>query len=124
MSHVFPLVKSGVATQPASANPSVMPASLQVRNHAASSWGVLQEQLTLNHRVPGSSPGALRKPHLSDTTPNRAFLRGFPATHIPDFGLCGRLRISVAIFGALSPHPKIPFPAASFEREVRLHKPP
>jgi hypothetical protein len=27
----------------------------------------------------------------------------------------------VAIFGALSPHPKIPFPAAGLEREVRPH---
>jgi hypothetical protein len=42
-------------------------------------------------------------------TPDRAFLRGFPATYFPDFGLCGRSRISVAIFGALSLHPKIPF---------------
>jgi hypothetical protein len=50
-------------------------------------------------------------------TPKRAFLRGFPATYFPDFGLCGRSRISVAIFGALSLHPKtlhpkIPFLAA------------
>jgi hypothetical protein len=37
----------------------------------------------------------------------------------PDFGLCGCLRISVAIFGALSPHPKNPFPAAGLKREVR-----
>src|SRR6266852_2615987 len=66
-------------------------------------------------------PSSLRKPHVSDTTPNRAFLRGFPATHFPDFGLCGRTRILVAIFGALSPHAKIPFPAASLEREVRRH---
>jgi hypothetical protein len=34
-------------------------------------------QQTLNQRVPGSS---LRKPHISDMTPKRAFLRGFPAT--------------------------------------------
>jgi len=58
-------------------------------------------------------PSSLRKPHVSDTTPNRAFLRGFPATHFPDFGLCGRTRILVAIFGALSPHLKIPGPALS-----------
>src|SRR5258706_11636824 len=60
---------------------------------------------TLNQR-------SLRKPHVSDTTPNRAFLRGFPATQFPDFGLCVRSRILVAVFGTLSPHPKIPFPAA------------
>jgi hypothetical protein len=42
--------------------------------------------------------------------PNRAFLRGFPATQFPDFGLCVRSRILVAVFGTLSPHPKIPFP--------------
>src|SRR5258705_1754723 len=45
-------------------------------------------------------------------TPDRAFLRGFPATYFPDFGLCGGSRISLAIFGALSLHPKIPFLAA------------
>ncbi len=49
---------------------------------------------------------------LALTTPNSAFLRGFLATHFPDFGLRGRLRILVAIFGALSLHPRIPFPAA------------
>src|SRR5258706_11580005 len=53
------------------------------------------ETMSLNQRVPGSSP--LRKPHVSDTTPNRAFLRGFPATHFLDFGLCRRSRILVAI---------------------------
>src|SRR5258707_10120743 len=42
-------------------------------------------------------PSSLRKPHVSDTTPNRAFLRGFPATHFWDFGLCRRSRILVAI---------------------------
>ena len=42
-------------------------------------------------------PSSLRKPHVSDTTPNRAFLRGFPATHFLDFGLCRRSRILVAI---------------------------
>jgi hypothetical protein len=26
--------------------------------------------------------------NVSDTPPNRVFLRGFPATHFPDFGLC------------------------------------
>jgi hypothetical protein len=36
-------------------------------------------------------PSSLRKPHVSDTTPNRAFLRGFPATHFSDLvseGVC------------------------------------
>ncbi len=46
------------------------------------------------------------------------FLRGFPAAQFPDFGLCRRSRILVVIFGALSLHPKIPFPAAGLEREV------
>src|SRR5258707_15229658 len=54
-------------------------------------------------------------------TPNRAFLRGFSATQFPDFGLCWRSRFFVMIFGALSLHPKIPFPAAGLEREVRPH---
>jgi hypothetical protein len=30
------------------------------------------------------------------------------------FGLCGRSPAVAAVFGALSPHPKIPFPAAGF----------
>jgi hypothetical protein len=41
---------------------------------------------------------------------------GFPATQIPDLRLCGRSPVLVVIFGALSPHPKIPFPAAGLER--------
>ena len=69
-------------------------------------------------------PSSLRKPYVSDTTPNRAFLRGFPATHFLDFGLCGRSRILVVIFGALSLHPKIPFPAPAIEREVRAQLKP
>ena len=64
-------------------------------------------------------PSSLCKPHVSGTALNRAFLRGFPATHFPDFGLCRRSRILAAIFGALSLHPKIPFPAAGIEPEVR-----
>jgi transposase InsO family protein len=60
-------------------------------------------------------PSSLCKPHVSGTTLNRAFPRGFPATHFPDFGLCRRSRILEAIFGALSLHPKIPFPAAGIE---------
>src|SRR5258705_6531864 len=58
-------------------------------------------------------PPSLRKPRVCSTTPNRAFLRGFPTTHFSDFGLCGRSRVSGTILGALSPHPKIPFPAGS-----------
>jgi hypothetical protein len=52
-------------------------------------------------------------------TPNRAFLRGFSATDFPDLGLRERWRTLVAIFGALSPHPKIPFPAAGLEAPCR-----
>jgi len=55
---------------------------------------------------------SLRKPRVSDTTPNRALLRGFPAAYFSDFGLCRRSGFFVTIFGALSLHPKIPFPAA------------
>ena len=50
---------------------------------------------------------------------NRAYPRGFPATQFSDLVSVGRWRVLVAIFGALSPHPKIPFPAAWLEREVR-----
>ena len=63
-------------------------------------------------------PSSLRKPRVSGTTSNRAFLRAFPATQFPDSGLCGRSRILVAAFGALSLHPEIPFPEAVVEREV------
>jgi hypothetical protein len=35
-------------------------------------------------------PFSLRKPHVSGTTPNRAFLRGFSATHFPEFSLYRR----------------------------------
>src|SRR6266403_6008386 len=66
-------------------------------------------------------PSSLRKPHDSDTTQNRAFLRGSPATYFTDFGLCGRSTALAAVFGALSPHPKIPFPAAGFGHEIRPH---
>ena len=63
-------------------------------------------------------PSSLRKPRVSGTTSNRAFLRAFPASQFPDFGLWGRSRILVAVFGALSLHPKIPFPAAGLARKV------
>jgi hypothetical protein len=66
-------------------------------------------------------PSSLRKPEVSDTTPNRAFPRGFSATQFPDLGLRGRSYIFGAVFGALSPHPKIPFPAAVVEGEVGPH---
>jgi hypothetical protein len=49
----------------------------------------------------------LRKPHLFDTAPNKAFLRGFPASHFSDFGLCWRPRILMIIFGALSRMPSV-----------------
>jgi hypothetical protein len=46
-------------------------------------------------------------------------IRGdFPATHFSDLVSVGRWRVLVAIVGALSPHPKIPFPAGGFEHEV------
>jgi len=45
---------------------------------------------------------------------NRAFLRGSRATYFSDFGLCGRSPALAAVFGALSPHPKNPVPAAGF----------
>src|SRR5258707_14727439 len=69
-------------------------------------------------------PSSLRKPRVSSTPSNRAFLRAFPATQFPDSGLCGRSRILVAAFGALSLHPEIPFPAAVVEREVRTRLKP
>jgi hypothetical protein len=69
-------------------------------------------------------PSSLRKPRVSGTTSNRAFLRAFPATQFADSGLCGRSRILVAAFGALSLHPEIPFPAAVVEREVRTRLKP
>src|SRR5260370_38136722 len=70
------------------------------------------------------SRSSLRKPPFPESTPNRAFLRGFPTTHFPDFCLCERSPILVAIFGGLSPHPKIPFPAAGFGHKIRPHLQP
>src|ERR1700686_4765901 len=64
-------------------------------------------------------PSSLRKPGVSDTTPNRAFLRGFPATQFPNLGLCGRSRILLAVFGVPSPHLKFPFPATRLGRGER-----
>src|SRR5258708_28360341 len=64
-------------------------------------------------------PSSLRKPPISDTTPNRAFLRGFPAAPFPDFGLYERSRILGVVFGPLSPHLEIPFPAQQQRRPRR-----
>jgi hypothetical protein len=66
----------------------------------------------------GPPPSSLRKPPFPESTPNRALLRGFPATYFQDFGLCRRSRFFAMIFGALSLHPKIPFPAAGLKHEV------
>src|SRR5258705_6630315 len=84
--------------------------------------GDVHQQMTLNHRVPGSSPGALRKPHVSDTTPNRAFRRGFPATHFLDFGLCRRSRILVAILALCLCIQKFRSRQPGFEHEVGPHR--
>ena len=62
-------------------------------------------------------PSSLRKPHVSDTTPNRAFLRGFPATHFLDFGLCRRSRILVAILALCLCIQKFRSRQPGFERE-------
>src|SRR6267378_1691215 len=67
-------------------------------------------------------PSSLRKPPFPQSTPNRAVLRGFPATCFPDFGLCRHSPFFVMVFGALSLHPKNPFPAG-FECEVGPHAP-
>jgi hypothetical protein len=45
-------------------------------------------------------PSSVRKPYDSGSPPNSAFCAGFPATHLPGFGLCRRWRILV---GFLSP---------------------
>src|SRR5712672_1940910 len=67
-------------------------------------------------------PSSLRKPPFPESTPNRALQRGFPATYFPDFGLCRHSPFFVMVFGALSLHPKNPFPAG-FECEVGPHAP-
>src|SRR5258707_1809845 len=66
-------------------------------------------------------PSSLRKPHVSDTTPNRAFLRGFPATHFLDFGLCRRSRILVAILALCLCLQKLRSPQPGLEHEVVPH---
>jgi len=55
-----------------------------------------QRPVRIRLRTPPSSPC---KPRVSGKAPNRAFLRGFPATQFPDFCLCERSPILVAIFG-------------------------
>src|ERR1700676_102903 len=67
-------------------------------------------------------PSSLRKPHVSDTTPNRAFLRGFPATHFLDFGLCRRSRILVAILALCLCIQKFHSRQPGFEHEVGPHR--
>ena len=46
---------------------------------------------------------------------------GIPGRSFPDFGLCGCSRILGVVFGALSPHLEIPFPAVGLaeDRERR-----
>src|SRR5713226_1118601 len=66
-------------------------------------------------------PSSLRKPHVSDTTPNGAFLRGFPATHFLDFGLCRRSRILVAILALCLCIQKFRSRQPGFEHEVGPH---
>jgi hypothetical protein len=74
-------------------------------------------RLTLNQRVPGSSPGAL----ANRTIPVRREIGrfwGISGHSLPGFGLCGHSRIFMLILGALSLHPKIPFPAAGLNAKV------
>src|SRR5260370_34409918 len=59
-------------------------------------------------------PSSLLKPHVSDARPNRAFLRGFSATHLSDFGLsrCSRNLATVLAPSRQSRQPS-PSPAAT-----------
>jgi hypothetical protein len=57
-------------------------------------------------------PSSLHKPQVFGTTPNRAFLQGFLPTHFPVLVSAGVRAFEGTIFGALSLHPKILFPAA------------
>src|SRR6266403_1704694 len=86
-----------------------------LENHAVFAL-ITGRPVRIRLRTPPSSPF---KPRVPARRQNGAFLRGFPASQFPDFGLCGRSRILVAVFGASSPPPKIPFPAAVVQREVR-----
>jgi hypothetical protein len=58
------------------------------------------------------------------STPNRALLRGFPATHLPDFGLCWRSRTLAAILARFLCIQKFRSRQPGFEREVRPQLPP
>src|SRR6476646_3640594 len=64
----------------------------------------------------------LRKPHDSGTTPNRAFLAGFPAIQFPDFCLCRCSAVFMTVLGCLSLHPEIPFPVAVLGREFNTNR--
>src|SRR5258708_2606158 len=51
-------------------------------------------------------------------------MRGFPTPYFPYICRFERYHILGACFGGLSPHPKIPFPAAGLGHEIRLHLKP
>jgi hypothetical protein len=75
----------------------------------------LAEQATLNHRVPGSSPGAptIQSHQTADlhTESKQAVSVGIFAGIVPLFRSPVVLPVSQAEFSLPSPHPKIPFPA-------------
>src|SRR5258706_5598170 len=84
-------------------------------------------QITGNNRGWLAETGSRLTAHTTTQSPQTAcfqhyaewgFCAGFSATHFSDFGLCGRSRVSATILGALSPHPKIPFPAPGRRREA------
>src|SRR5258705_12696757 len=76
--------------------------------------GIGRRPVRIRLRTP---PPSLRKTHISDMTPNRAFSAGISGHSIRGFGLCRRSRTFGTNFGALSLHPKIPFPADGLPRE-------
>jgi hypothetical protein len=88
---------------------------------------VLNPWLTLNHRVPGSSPGA---PTIQSLQTARfrydakwGVFRGFSGHSLPGFWSLWAFAHFGGEPGALSLHPKIPFPAAGIEPEVRPQLP-
>jgi hypothetical protein len=80
--------------------------------------------MTLNHRVPGSSPGAptIQSFQTADFQPESkwAVSVGIFAGIVPLFRSPVTLAVSPADFSLLSLHPKIPFPAVGYDGPIPL----
>jgi hypothetical protein len=89
---------------------------------------LLRSQMTLNQRVPGSSPGAPTKHSFETHAPERARRKAAFAALSRDFiqpllGLCREVSVSGALSAPPSPAAKIPFPAGETGVSVGARSP-